>query len=166
MALIKCKDPSQIDSAIVQIQAALPGYMVNSSEEFFSLLTNNSPPGLDAFIKVVVGIAVIIDHLQFPFPCIRPSVSEPEMGFSNHSRASKFYIINLILREPNAPSLLVRCWELPLCLRENNHEGLFQPSRPHHFPLDLIATALVLLVEFRMITLLSCFQKDPLRRWL
>ena len=60
MTLIKLNDASQIDAAIQAIQNALPGYQVNSSQEWVSLLMNTSPPGLDLFIYVVVGIAVVI----------------------------------------------------------------------------------------------------------
>jgi putative ABC transport system permease protein len=106
MALIKCNDPSQIESAIAQIQAALPGYMVNSSEEFFSLLTNNSPPGLNAFIKVVVGIAVIIGSFAI-FLSMYTTISERtrEIGILKSLGASKIYIVSLILRESVALSL-------------------------------------------------------------
>ncbi|MFN8008037.1 MAG: FtsX-like permease family protein [Terriglobia bacterium] len=107
MALVKCDTPASIDSVIAQMQAALPGYLVNSSEEFISLLTNNSPPGLDIFIRVVVGIAVIIGSFAI-FLAMYTTISERtrEIGILKSLGASKIYIVNLILRETVALSLV------------------------------------------------------------
>jgi putative ABC transport system permease protein len=106
MALIKCNDATQIDRAIEKIQAVLPGYLVNSSDEFVSLLANTSPPGLDLFIKVVVGIAVIIGSFTI-FLSMYTTISERtrEIGILKSLGASKAYIINLILRESVALSI-------------------------------------------------------------
>ena len=106
MALIKCHDPSQVDQVIKRIQATLPDYLVNSSQEFVSLLTNNSLPGLDLFIKVVVCIAVIIGSFTI-FLSMFTTISERtrEIGILKSLGASKIYIVNLILRESAALSV-------------------------------------------------------------
>lgn len=106
MALIKCNAPDQVDSSIAQVQATLPGYLVNSSQEFISLLTNNSPAGLNLFIKVVVAIAMIIGSFAI-FLSMYTTISERtrEIGILKSLGASKIYIVSLILRESVALSI-------------------------------------------------------------
>jgi putative ABC transport system permease protein len=100
MILIKCERHEQTASVIQQIQKALPGFQVNSSEEFVSLLMNTSPPGLDLFIYVVVGTAVIIGSFAI-FLSMYTTIAERtrEIGILKSLGASKGYIVDLILRE-------------------------------------------------------------------
>lgn len=167
MALIKCSDPSQIDSAIAQIQTALPGYMVNSSEEFFSLLTNNSPPGLNAFIKVVVGIAVIIGSFAI-FLSMYTTISERtrEIGILKSLGASKIYIISLILRESVALSLFGMVLGVALMFLGKIIIERLIPTQMVliTFRWILIATALVLFsgVSGSIYPAIRASRKDPL----
>jgi putative ABC transport system permease protein len=100
MILIKCHDSQHVDQTIAAIQRALPGYQVNSSQEWVSLLMNTSPPGLDLFIYVVVGIAVIIGSFAI-FLSMYTTIAERtrDIGILKSLGASKGYIVNLILRE-------------------------------------------------------------------
>jgi len=100
MMLIKCHNPNQVDQAIAAIQRALPGYQVNSSQEWVSLLMNTSPPGLDLFIYVVVGTAVVIGSFAI-FLSMYTTIAERtrDIGILKSLGASKGYILNLILRE-------------------------------------------------------------------
>ncbi|MCI0720282.1 MAG: ABC transporter permease [Acidobacteria bacterium] len=105
MTLIKLNDSSQVDAAIQAIQNVLPGYQVNSSQEWVSLLMNTSPPGLDLFIYVVVGIAVVIGSFAI-FLSMYTTIAERtrDIGILKSLGASKGYIVNLILRESVALS--------------------------------------------------------------
>ena len=107
MTLIKLADASQIDAAIQAIQKVLPGYQVNSSQEWVSLLMNTSPPGLDLFIYVVVGIAVVIGSFAI-FLSMYTTIAERtrDIGILKSLGASKAYIVSLILRESVALSFL------------------------------------------------------------
>ncbi|MGH9426526.1 MAG: ABC transporter permease, partial [Terriglobia bacterium] len=107
MTLIKTNDASQIDAAIQAIQNVLPSYQVNSSQEWVSLLMNTSPPGLDLFIYVVVGIAVVIGSFAI-FLSMYTTIAERtrDIGILKSLGASKRYIVSLILRESVALSFL------------------------------------------------------------
>lgn len=107
MTLIKLHDSSQTEAAIQAIQKLLPGYQVNSSQEWVSLLMNTSPPGLDLFIYVVVGIAVVIGSFAI-FLSMYTTIAERtrDIGILKSLGASKAYIMGLILRESVALSFL------------------------------------------------------------
>jgi len=108
MMLIKLHDTIQPDVVIPAIQTRLPpGYQVNSSQEWVSLLMNTSPPGLDLFIYVVVGIAAVIGSFAI-FLSMYTTIAERtrDIGILKSLGASKAYIISLILRESVALSLL------------------------------------------------------------
>src|SRR5262245_5389531 len=105
MTLVKLNDASQIDAAIAAIQNVLPGYQVNSSQEWVSLLMNTSPPGLNLFIYVVVGTAVVIGSFAI-FLSMYTTIAERtrDIGILKSLGASRAYIVNLILRESIALS--------------------------------------------------------------
>jgi putative ABC transport system permease protein len=107
MLLIKCHNPDQIARTVEAIQRTLPGYQVNTSQEWASLLMNTSPPGLDLFIYVVVGTAVVIGSFAI-FLSMYTTIAERtrEIGILKSLGASKTYIVNVILRESIALSLL------------------------------------------------------------
>jgi putative ABC transport system permease protein len=106
MMLIKCHDPSQVETAIQEIQRILPNHQVNSSQEWVSLLMNTSPPGLDLFIYVVIGTAVVIGSFAI-FLSMYTTIAERtrDIGILKSLGASKGYIVNVILRESIALGL-------------------------------------------------------------
>lgn len=107
MMLIKCRQESQIEDAIAAIRQVLPDHQVNSSQEWVSLLMNTTPPGLDLFIYVVVGTAVVIGSFAI-FLSMYTTIAERtrDIGILKSLGASKAYIVNVILRESLALSLL------------------------------------------------------------
>ncbi|HUR37392.1 MAG TPA: FtsX-like permease family protein, partial [Terriglobales bacterium] len=106
---VKLKDGQNIDAAVQQIKL-IPGmssYVVQSMEEWLSLMSPDKVPGLSAFINVVIGVAVCIGFLVI-FQSMYTAVMERtrEIGILKSMGASKAYVIGLILRETLLLSIL------------------------------------------------------------
>ena len=71
-----------------------------SMREYLSMMTANSYPGLSTFIRVVIGISVVIGFIVI-FQAMYTAVMERtrEIGILKSIGASKMYIVNVILRE-------------------------------------------------------------------
>lgn len=99
---VKLDDPANADAVAAQIKhiAGMENYSVMSMRELLSLMTTDKYPGLSAFIKVVVGIAVIIGFIVI-FQSMYTAVMERtrEIGILKSLGASKLYIVRVILRE-------------------------------------------------------------------
>src|SRR5205085_5800363 len=78
----------------------LQGFQFRSIEEYVSMMTITSLPGLSTFINVVIGVAVIIGFIVI-FQAMYTAVMERtrEIGILKSLGAGKLYIINVILRE-------------------------------------------------------------------
>lgn len=100
LMLIKCHHPDQVDEVIRSIESILPGYGVFSVQEWVTRLINTRPPALDAFINVVVGVAVVIGAFAI-FLSMYTTISERtrDIGILKSLGASKYYIAGAILRE-------------------------------------------------------------------
>lgn len=99
---VKLDDPKNADVVAQQIKE-LPGmsnYSVMSMREWLSLMTPDRIPGFNAFIRVVVGIAVVIGFIVI-FQSMYTAVMERtrEIGILKSLGASKLYIMRVILRE-------------------------------------------------------------------
>jgi putative ABC transport system permease protein len=99
---VKLDDPANADAVARQIKQ-IPGmenFSVMSMREWLSLMTTDKVPGLSAFIKVVVGIAVVIGFIVI-FQSMYTAVMERtrEIGILKSLGASKLYIVRVILRE-------------------------------------------------------------------
>jgi putative ABC transport system permease protein len=82
---------------------AVPGmekYVATSMAYYLSMMTPSNVPGLSKFIDVVIGISVIIGFIVI-FQAMYTAVMERtrEIGILKSIGASKFYIVNVILRE-------------------------------------------------------------------
>lgn len=102
MFYVKLDNPADADSVARRIKT-IPGmedYNVMSMREFLSLMTTDKLPGLSTFIKVVVGIAVVIGFIVI-FQSMYTAVMERtrEIGILKSLGASKLYIVRVILRE-------------------------------------------------------------------
>jgi putative ABC transport system permease protein len=78
----------------------LQGYTVRTMEEATSMMTADNIPALNTFIKVVIGIAVIIGFIVI-FQAMYTAVMERtrEIGILKSLGATKAYIVAVILRE-------------------------------------------------------------------
>jgi putative ABC transport system permease protein len=104
----KLDDPANAPAVVDEIKR-VPGmgtYMVRSMSEYLSLMTPGNTPGLSSFIRVVIGISVIIGFMVI-FQAMYTAVMERtrEIGILKSIGASKFYIVNVILRESTLLSI-------------------------------------------------------------
>lgn len=99
---VKADEPSNADLVANEIRS-VPGlqqYTVRSMREYLSMLTPESLPGLNKFIDVVVGVSMVIGFIVI-FQAMYTAVMERtrEIGILKSLGASKFYIVNVVLRE-------------------------------------------------------------------
>ncbi len=99
---VKADFPSNSDAVVDEIKN-VPGmstYIVRSMREYLSMMTPDNYPGLSTFITIVVGISVTIGFIVI-FQAMYTAVMERtrEIGILKSLGASKFYIVNVILRE-------------------------------------------------------------------
>ena len=99
---IKVDDPAnaaQVEKAIQQIPG-MENYSVRSMAEYLSTMTPDNLPGFDLAIKVVIGVAVVVGFLVI-FQSMYTAVMERtrEIGILKSLGASKWYIVNVVLRE-------------------------------------------------------------------
>jgi putative ABC transport system permease protein len=104
----KLDNPANAPAVVDEIKN-VPGmgtYVVRSMRDWLSLMTPSNTPGLSSFIRVVVGISMIIGFMVI-FQAMYTAVMERtrEIGILKSIGASKFYIINVILRESTLLSI-------------------------------------------------------------
>lgn len=99
---LKLDDPNNVDQVIAEIKA-VPGmanYVTTSMAAYLAMMTTSNYPGLSTFIDIVVGISVVIGFIVI-FQAMYTAVMERtrEIGILKSIGASKFYIVNVVLRE-------------------------------------------------------------------
>jgi putative ABC transport system permease protein len=99
---LKLDDPANADAVVDEIKH-VPGmerYVANSMASYLAMMTTSNYPGLSTFIKVVVGISVVIGFIVI-FQAMYTAVMERtrEIGILKSMGASKLYIVNVVLRE-------------------------------------------------------------------
>ena len=99
---LKLDDPANADAVVDEIKS-VPGmerYVVNSMASYLAMMTTSNYPGLSTFIKVVIGISVVIGFIVI-FQAMYTAVMERtrEIGILKSLGASKLYIVNVVLRE-------------------------------------------------------------------
>ncbi len=99
---VKLDDPGNANLVVQEIKGypGLANYSVRSMREYLSMFTVGNLPGLSYFITVVIAVAVIIGFIVI-FQAMYTAVMERtrEIGILKSLGASRFYIINVILRE-------------------------------------------------------------------
>jgi putative ABC transport system permease protein len=99
---LKLDDPASID-AVAKLIKERPGmeqYTVRSMAEYLSMMTPDNLPGFNVAIEIVIGIAIIVGFLVI-FQAMYTAVMERtrEIGILKSLGATKFYIVNVVLRE-------------------------------------------------------------------
>jgi putative ABC transport system permease protein len=99
---LKVDDPVNLEQTAKAIQG-MPGmekYSVRSMAEYLSTMTPDNLPGFDLAIKIVIGVAVVVGFLVI-FQSMYTAVMERtrEIGILKSLGASKWYIVNVVLRE-------------------------------------------------------------------
>ncbi|HTR66750.1 MAG TPA: FtsX-like permease family protein [Terriglobales bacterium] len=99
---VKLDDPSNAALAVAEIKnvPGMQSYVVRSMSDYLSMMTPANTPGLSSFIRVVIGISVVIGFMVI-FQAMYTAVMERtrEIGILKSIGASKLYIVNVILRE-------------------------------------------------------------------
>ena len=99
---ILCDPEADCDAVADRISGtpALAGYQVTKLEELVSLMINKSIPALDAFLTVVMGLAIAVGALVI-FLSMYTTIAERtrEIGILRSLGASKAFVVAMILRE-------------------------------------------------------------------
>ncbi len=99
---VKTDSPSNADVVVSEVKnvSGMSTYVVRSMREYLTMMTPDNYPGLSTFITIVVGISMTIGFLVI-FQAMYTAVMERtrEIGILKSLGASKFYIVNVILRE-------------------------------------------------------------------
>jgi len=99
---MKLDDPANTDAVVaaVKTQPGMEQYVVRSMDEYLSMMTPSNLPGFRPFIGVVIGVSLVIGFLVI-FQSMYTAVMERtrEIGILKSMGASKFYIVNVVLRE-------------------------------------------------------------------
>jgi putative ABC transport system permease protein len=99
---LKLDNPANADAVVNEVKQ-VPGmerYVATSMAYYLSMMTTSNYPGVSKFIDFVITISVIIGFLVI-FQSMYTAVMERtrEIGILKSIGASKFYIVNVILRE-------------------------------------------------------------------
>ncbi len=99
---LKLDDPRNADEVVKEV-SQVPGmqnYAVRSMTDYLSMMTPERIPGFQTSIRVVIGVAVTIGFLVI-FQSMYTAVAERtrEIGVLKSLGASKFYIVDAVLRE-------------------------------------------------------------------
>ncbi|HEU4414757.1 MAG TPA: FtsX-like permease family protein [Candidatus Angelobacter sp.] len=102
MFYVKLDDPINADAVVAQLKT-VPGmesYNILSTSQWLAATSADKIPGLNMFIKVVIGIAVVIGFIVI-FQSMYTAVMERtrEIGILKSLGASKSYVVRVILRE-------------------------------------------------------------------
>ena len=100
MVYVKLRDTRTLANTIATFKQLLDGYQIHSMDEFLSLITPDTVPGLNAFIATIVGLAVVFGFLVV-FLAMYTAVLERtrEIGILKALGASAGYIIGMLMRE-------------------------------------------------------------------
>src|ERR1700722_11227322 len=99
---MKLDDPSNTDAVVdaVKQQGGMEQYTVRSMQDYLSMMTPSNLPGFRPFIGVVIGVSLVIGFLvicQSMYTAVMERTRE--IGILKSMGASKWYIVNVILRE-------------------------------------------------------------------
>jgi putative ABC transport system permease protein len=97
---VKLEDPSRVRETLTHVTELLPGYTIRDVQDLATLMTSSNIPGLNAFIRSVVLIALCIGVLVI-FLSMYTTITERtrEIGILRALGASRAFIVRLILQE-------------------------------------------------------------------
>jgi len=99
---VKTDSPANTDAVVSEIKnvPGMSSYVVQSMNAYLLTFTPDKYPMLSTFINIVIGISVTIGFIVI-FQAMYAAVMERtrEIGILKSLGASKFYIVNVILRE-------------------------------------------------------------------
>lgn len=153
--------------AAIQDIPGMGGYKVITMAEYLSMMTASNLPGLKQFIAVVIGVAVVIGFIVI-FQAMYTAVMERtrEIGILKSMGASKFYIVNVILRETVVLAIagILVGIGLSVLARYGIHAKL--PTLPIQIEADWITYAIIIAIGGAILGALypafKAAQKDPI----
>jgi len=100
---LKCTRPDHTAAVMDEMRAILPGYEIRPVQDFLSLMTTTTLPGLNAFVDSMIALAVVIGFLVI-FLCMYTTVVERtrDIGVLKSMGASNAYIVRVLLMETAA----------------------------------------------------------------
>jgi putative ABC transport system permease protein len=106
---LRLDDPRNVPEVVQEIKQVhgMEKYAARSMEEYLSMMTPGSIPGFETAIRVVIGVALTVGFLAI-FQSMYTAVSERtrEIGILKSLGASKFYIVDVVLRETTLLAVL------------------------------------------------------------
>jgi putative ABC transport system permease protein len=165
---VKLDNTANIEAVKKEIaDAGMTQWIVRSMAEYLSMMTASNLPGLSQFITVVICVAVIIGFIVI-FQAMYTAVMERtrEIGILKSLGASKFYIVNVILRETVvlATAGIIVGIILSMLARRGIHARL--PTLPIQIQADWITYAILIAIGGAVLGALypafKAAQKDPI----
>jgi putative ABC transport system permease protein len=165
---LKLDNPANVDIVKREIaNAGLSTYKVLSMQQWLSMMSVGSLPGLSQFITVVISVAVIIGFIVI-FQAMYTAVMERtrEIGILKSLGASKLYIVNVILRETLVLAIggIIVGIGLSLAARRGIHSKL--PTLPIQIQPDWIFYAILIAIGGAILGAIypavKAAQKDPI----
>jgi putative ABC transport system permease protein len=97
---IKCTSPSRVEEVMEQMRAIFVNYEIRPVKGYVSLMTSTTLPGLNAFVRSMITLAVCIGFLVI-FLSTYTSVIERtrQIGVLKALGASKAFIVRVLLSE-------------------------------------------------------------------
>jgi putative ABC transport system permease protein len=97
---IRCTRPERTAAVMDQMREIFRGYPISPLKDYLSLVTQSNLPGLDAFVRSMIGLAVAIGFLVI-FLSMYTTVIERtrDVGILKSIGASKGYIVKALLGE-------------------------------------------------------------------
>jgi putative ABC transport system permease protein len=166
---VKTDNPDN-EALVKQEVQAVPGlsaYQVQTVQEVLSMLTPEHLPGFNIALHIVISIAVVVGFLVI-FQAMYTAVLERtrEIGILKSLGASRFYIINLVLRETAFLSLVGILLGIGAAFLIKAGMSARLPTQP--FPIStgwILATVLIALggaLVGAMYPALKAARKDPI----
>ncbi len=144
---VKLDNPANTRAVIADFQKELPTYKVDSIEDFVSLFSTNSVPYIEAFTKVVIGVAVLIGFLVVCLSMYTAVLERTrEIGILKALGASPVYIVGILMRETVLLALTGTAVGILMTYGTRALMATFAPSMPQEIVPDwyLRVTALAL----------------------
>jgi putative ABC transport system permease protein len=97
---VRVDDPKNIRPVIAALKKVWPARPIYSMAEFLSLISPSNVPGLTAFIRVIIGLSVVVGFLVV-FLAMYTAVLERtrEVGILKALGASPGFVVTMLLRE-------------------------------------------------------------------
>ena len=97
---VKLKDNSKTDEMVKQFEQRLPDYKIYSTDQFASLISIDNIPMLKTFIRVVIGLGMVVGFLVVLMSMYTAVLERTrEIGILKAMGASPGYILKLLLAE-------------------------------------------------------------------